>query len=64
MTFQSKTTFSIGDTSKMSGASQKQIRHWEAKGYIPEAIRVVSGNTPNFSYAHSEPGCALGNCLA
>ena len=44
MTFQSKTTFSIGDTAKMSGASQKQIRHWEAKGYIPEAIRVVSGD--------------------
>ena len=44
MTFQSKTTFSIGDTAKMSGASQKQIRHWEAKGYIPEAIRVISGD--------------------
>lgn len=44
MTFQSNTTFSIGDTAKMSKASQKQIRHWEAKGYIPEAIRVVSGD--------------------
>ncbi|BBO74602.1 hypothetical protein DSCW_20190 [Desulfosarcina widdelii] len=44
MTIPSKTTFSIGDTAKMSGASQKQIRHWEAKGYIPEAIRVVSGD--------------------
>ena len=37
MTFPSKTTFSIGDTAKMTGATQKQIRHWEAKGYIPEA---------------------------
>ena len=44
MTFQSKTTYSIGDTAKMTRASQKQIRHWEAKGYIPEAIRVVSGD--------------------
>jgi hypothetical protein len=35
-------TFSIGDTSKLTGVSKKQIRNWEAKGYIPEAERVVS----------------------
>ena len=44
MTFPTKNTFSIGDTAKMTGATQKQIRHWEAKGYIPEAGRVVSGD--------------------
>ncbi len=44
MTIPSKTTFSIGDTSKATGASKKQIRHWEAKGYIPKAPRVVSGD--------------------
>ena len=44
MTFPTKNTFSIGDTAKMTSASQKQIRHWEAKGYIPEAGRVVSGD--------------------
>jgi len=38
-----KSTFSIGDTAKKTGASQKQIRNWEEKGYIPEAERVVSG---------------------
>jgi DNA-binding transcriptional MerR regulator len=43
MTFPNKNTFSIGDTAKMTGATQKQIRHWEAKGYISEAGRVVSG---------------------
>ncbi len=37
-------TFSIGDTSKLSGASQKQIRNWEAKSYIPKAERVVCGD--------------------
>jgi DNA-binding transcriptional MerR regulator len=48
-----KKTFSIGDTAKLTGATQKQIRNWEAKGYIPEADRVVSGDrgyrrfTPN-----------------
>ena len=37
-------TFSIGDTSKLSGTSKKQIRNWEAKGHIPEAERVVCGD--------------------
>lgn len=36
-------SFSIGDTAKMAGVSLKQIRHWEAKGYIPEAERIVCG---------------------
>ena len=37
-------TFSIGDTAKMTGGvSQKQIRHWEARGYIPKAARSVCG---------------------
>lgn len=39
-----QTTYSIGDASKLTGASQKQIRNWEARGYIPEAGRVVSGD--------------------
>ena len=39
----SKNTFSIGDTASMTGVSQRQIRNWEARGYIPEAGRVVSG---------------------
>ncbi|MFH1983191.1 MAG: MerR family transcriptional regulator [Pseudomonadota bacterium] len=36
-------TYSIGDTSRMTGVSQKQIRNWEAKGYIHQAYRVVCG---------------------
>ena len=43
MTNKFKETFSIGDTAKMTGVTQKQIRNWEAKGYISEATRVVSG---------------------
>ena len=38
-----KLTYSIGDTSKLTGVSQKQIRNWEERGYIPEAERVVCG---------------------
>ncbi len=43
MTQPTKNTFSIGDTSKMTGVTQKQIRSWEARGYIPEACRIVCG---------------------
>ena len=39
-----KETYSIGDAAKMSRASQKQIRSWEAKGIIPKASRIVSGD--------------------
>jgi DNA-binding transcriptional MerR regulator len=35
--------FSISTTSQMTSVTQKQIRHWEARGYIPEANRVVCG---------------------
>ena len=34
---------SIGDTARLTGVSQKQIRHWEGRGYIPPAMRVVCG---------------------
>ena len=37
-----RTTFGIGDTAEMTGASQKQLRHWEGR-YIPEPERVVCG---------------------
>lgn len=38
-----KKTFSIGDTAKLCGVSKKQLRNWEARGYIPAATRVVCG---------------------
>ena len=39
-----KNTYSIGDTARLTHATQKQIRNWEARGYIPLAGRVVSGD--------------------
>ena len=36
-------TFSIGDTARTTGVSLKQLRNWEARGYIPTATRVVCG---------------------
>jgi DNA-binding transcriptional MerR regulator len=38
-----KITFSIGDTAEMAGVSQRQIRDWEARGYIPKAERLICG---------------------
>ena len=35
--------FSIGDTARMTGVTQKQIRNWEARGHIRTAMRVVCG---------------------
>jgi DNA-binding transcriptional MerR regulator len=36
-------TFSIGDTARITGVSQKQLRNWEARSYIPAPTRVVCG---------------------
>ena len=38
-----KVTFSIGDTSKITGVSQKKLRSWEGKS-IPEPERIICGD--------------------
>ena len=38
-----KAPFSIGAASRMTSVSRRKIRNWEARGYIPEAYRVVCG---------------------
>jgi DNA-binding transcriptional MerR regulator len=38
-------TYSTGETSELTGASQKQIIYWEKKkGYIPKAERNICGD--------------------
>jgi len=37
-----KTTFSIGDASRITGVSQRKLRAWEGK-YIPEPDRLICG---------------------
>jgi DNA-binding transcriptional MerR regulator len=39
-----KNTFSIGDTAEMAGVTQRQIRDWEAQGYISKAQRLICGD--------------------
>jgi len=37
-------TYGIGEVSKATNVTQKQIRNWEAKGYIPKADRIACGD--------------------
>ncbi len=37
-------TYSIGDTADMAGATKKQIRYWEIRGFIPKADRMHLGD--------------------
>ena len=46
-------TFGIGDTAKMTGVSEKQLRHWEGL-YIPEPERVVCGMRAYRRYTESQ----------
>jgi len=38
-----KRTFSIGDTARITGITEKQLRHWEQQGYLSDIERVVCG---------------------
>jgi DNA-binding transcriptional MerR regulator len=42
---QREITYSTGETEKLTGASQKQIRYWECWGYISDPIeRNICGD--------------------
>ena len=45
--------FGIGDAERMTGVSQKQLRHWEGK-YIPEPERVVCGERAYRRYTEDQ----------
>ncbi len=42
MSTQREITYSTGETSNLTGASQKQIIYWENKGFIPKVERNIS----------------------
>ena len=42
-TSNNKPVFSIGEAARITGATVKQLRHWQERKYIPEPGRVVSG---------------------
>ena len=37
-------TYNTREASELTGASHKQLRYWESKGYIPKTDRVVCGD--------------------
>ena len=37
-------TFSIGETARLTGVSEKQLRNWERRKYIPEIDRTTYGD--------------------
>lgn len=37
-------TLSIGETARLTGVSEKQLRNWERSKYIPELDRIIYGN--------------------
>ena len=55
-----KKTFSIGDTAKICGVSQKQLRNWEARGYIPRcdacSLRRASLQALHRKTGEADPG--------
>ena len=53
MSTQREITCSIGETEKLTIASQKQISYWENKGFIPKAERNVCGD---IAYRRFTPG--------
>jgi DNA-binding transcriptional MerR regulator len=38
-----KKIYSIGETARICGVTAKQLRHWEQRGFIPLASRVICG---------------------
>lgn len=38
-----KKSYSIGDVSRQTGITEKQLRYWEVRGYIPKPEKMLSG---------------------
>ena len=49
-----KRDFSIGETSRRSGVSVKQIHDWEKKGYIPPLPRIRFGMKEYRSFTNED----------
>ena len=47
-------TYSIGETARLCGVTEKQIRHWEEKHHIPNAQRVICGERSYRQFTEEE----------
>ncbi len=62
MSTQREITYSTGETSKLTGASIKQVRYWESRGYLSDPVeRNVCGKIAYFRFTqnHVEIICAI-----
>ena len=53
MTNRYEKTFSIGDASKITGVSQRQLRAWEGK-HIPKPDRLICGERAYRRYTQAQ----------
>ena len=47
-------TYSIGEAARICGVTEKQIRHWEEKGHIPQPDRVICGKRSYRQFGETE----------
>ena len=47
-------TYSIGETARICGITEKQIRYWEEKSIIPQAQRVICGKRSYRQFTEKE----------
>jgi DNA-binding transcriptional MerR regulator len=49
-----KRTFSIGDTARITGITEKQLRHWEQQGYLSDIERTICGERAYRFYSEAQ----------
>ena len=56
MNNEAQKTYTIKEAARVSGVSEKKIRHWESKGYIPKAQRIICGERTFRQYTERDFG--------
>ena len=46
--------YSIGEAARICGVTEKQIRHWEEKGHMPQPDRVICGKRSYRQFGEAE----------
>ena len=49
-----KKTYSIGDTARITGITEKQLRHWEEQNYLIDIERTVCGRRAYRRYSEAQ----------
>jgi DNA-binding transcriptional MerR regulator len=51
--------YSIGDVSRITGVSDKQIRNWEKQNYLNEIERIVCGRRAYRRFSPNQLNCKV-----